>query len=271
MKLRDIVAEFLADLTRAQHRTNELSKRLSDRYRNDRLLRFFPVPNALLDEASVTLRFAPIESGAGAVEETPEAPSSSVELHPLLALRMAQAIAAPALKSLAQRLRAGHGADEEMRRNLAGALTSDAVVQKLSRRLQPVLQSFLERAASVGAEEALVKAARQELARSLAAALQEDKDFRALVSDLDATVSRALGESEVRETLVHGAAAAHALTALPTQLPAMDVAVDGPTLANFPEHAIQTITLKAKLRNYKWVIVEDRDGKPVEEDLLPEQ
>ena len=56
--LRDIAAAFLDSLAGAQHEANLYSKRLAVKYREDPLLKYFPVPNGLLDEADVTLRFA---------------------------------------------------------------------------------------------------------------------------------------------------------------------------------------------------------------------
>jgi hypothetical protein len=47
----------------------------------------------------------------------------------------------------------------------------------------------------------------------------------------------------------------------------MEVIVDAPTLAQLPEHAVQTLTLKAGLRKYRWSVV-DGDGAAATEDLL---
>src|SRR5262245_3185538 len=109
MKLRHIIAEFLADLTHAQHRANELSRRLSCQYRHDRLLRYFPVPNAELDEAVLTLRFAPREEEAAAAPAAGDAPPCPPEPHPLLALRLARGAVEAVTDRLARDVRGVDG------------------------------------------------------------------------------------------------------------------------------------------------------------------
>jgi hypothetical protein len=269
MKLRDVVAEFLADLTRAQHRTNELSKRLSEKYRDDRLLRFFPVPNALLDEAVVTLRFAPRGPDGDAAPAGPE-PREPVQPHPHLALRLAHAVAAAVAAGVGRRLRADDPAGEPGRR-MAAALTSDRVVDALAGRVRPALQAFVERAVAAGRTDELVESALRSIAPPLAEALAEDPDLAVHLRTVEAAVGEALAEPAggVRDALAAAAEAAQALAAVRESVPSLDVIVDSASLAQFPEHAIHTLTLKAKLRNYRWVVVE-REGRP-DDDLLPEQ
>jgi hypothetical protein len=273
MKLRDAAAALLADLTHAQHRTNELSKRLSSKYRDDRLLRFFPVPNALLDEAVVTLHFALREAAAEAAEPASEtAPQHSGEAHPHLALRLARSIVAPVCANLARHLRGGSDPHAGPRQKLADALVSESVVHAFAHRLQPPLHAFVERAVSSEAPDDLVEATLPHLAPALAGALREDEDLAAHVLDLDAVVAEAFNDSldVIRETLVHGAASAQALAALPAEIPQIEVILDGPALAQLPEHAIQTLTLKARLRQHQWTVVE-REGAAVAEDLVPKE
>jgi hypothetical protein len=270
MNLRDVVTTLLSDLTLAQHRANELANQLGAKYRDDRLLRFFPVPNALLEEAVVTLRFAPRASEQeAATPEAGPAPMRPGEPHPSLALRLATAIVAPVCALLAERLRGAQGPARGRRRVLADALASDAVVRTLARRSQPLVHAFLERAAGAGPAGESPAPLLRELAPTLARALREDADLVEHLPDLEAAVAKALDDSRdaVHEALVHGAAAARALAEVAARIPQMEVIVDAPTLAQLPEHAVQTLTLKAGLRKYRWSVV-DGDGAAATEDLL---
>lgn len=56
--LSDLLGALLIDLARAQHLSNEYSKRLGEIYKIDPLLRVFPVPNGYLTEVTVDLQMA---------------------------------------------------------------------------------------------------------------------------------------------------------------------------------------------------------------------
>jgi hypothetical protein len=66
-----LIGGFLIDLAKAQHMSNEYSKRLGEIYKNDPLLRVFPVPNGCINGVTMELK-AGIQ-GIGVVNNPPEA------------------------------------------------------------------------------------------------------------------------------------------------------------------------------------------------------
>lgn len=66
ISLRALLAAVLRDVAAAQNQSNYYSARvLADRYRDDELLRMFPVPNAFLGELEITLQFMVAGTGDG--------------------------------------------------------------------------------------------------------------------------------------------------------------------------------------------------------------
>jgi len=66
-----LIGGFLIDLARAQHMSNEFSKRLGEIYKKDPLLRVFPVPNGYI--GTVTMELKAGIQGIGVVGDPPEA------------------------------------------------------------------------------------------------------------------------------------------------------------------------------------------------------
>jgi len=69
--ISNLIGGFLIDLAKAQHMSNEFSKRLGEIYKSDPLLRVFPVPNGCINGVTMELK-AGIQ-GVGVVNNPPEA------------------------------------------------------------------------------------------------------------------------------------------------------------------------------------------------------
>lgn len=273
-KLEEVIAAFLADLTRAQDGANELSKRMSERYRTDKLLRFFPVPNALLEEAEVELRFGVLEpelSGErleGSNGMPPMQPSASAVRE--LVRRVARTLAG----ELRREALSAQVPERELQTRVAEALASNRVEQALADHLH----ARLDEALSAGrAESALLDADEnrpsapapelfEELKRSASQALSADPDLGRVLGDVEAAVARSVDAQRERiaRELTGFDARLQRLEAARSLPSSMNVTVDAERLQNFPDHAVHSIKLKARLRNYQWVIV--KDG---EEALVP--
>jgi hypothetical protein len=265
--LRSIIAAFLADLTCAQHRANLLSEKLSWDYRNHTLLRFFPVPNALLEEAEVTLRFAvdstETEDGAcGRMQRATVLPISRV-----LVADAAGEIAVFLQEALAERLMSCAAA--EHRKALVERLQRE--LRSLRLRLIPGLESAVLLQSSRPDEGAFRARTHDALRQALLGLIGADEDLATVTDSVPALIETVLagpvGEHAF-QSLERVVASGSAIAEEASAFPATRVIVSAADLGGFPDYAVHSLRLKARLRNYKWVIT--REGDPAGDQLLPE-
>lgn len=57
-RLNEVIAAILSSLSRAQHQSNLLSADLAHEYQNDKIMKYFSLPNATMSEAEINLRYA---------------------------------------------------------------------------------------------------------------------------------------------------------------------------------------------------------------------
>ncbi|MCA8396518.1 hypothetical protein [Burkholderia cepacia] len=227
--LRDIAAAFLDSLAGAQHEANLYSKRLAVKYREDPLLKYFPVPNGLLDEADVTLRFA-VPPGADGDE------------------RASRLDAAGA---------AGGGADPAHDR--IDALRSSRVVRELGGNLHALLGDALTQAMRgtpptrdalrAGLLDLLHASLDDGLADVFDAHERADAGHASFEGTVDASWDALRGLIEAAAERQRG------IQAETARVPSLAVTLDPAALQGIPSEFVQTLTLRAKLRNYKWVLV----------------
>lgn len=264
-RLRDIIAAFLADLTVAQHLSNERSKWLANYYKHDKILRFFPVPNGLLDEATLTLRFLPLGMTADA---EPAVPPHAVEPSRRSVQLLASAMAAPLGQALAAELDESGASTEAAA--VAVGLRSPRGQEQLTAMIQPGLEQYLQAAATGGSTEKLRREALAGAVRALAQGLAADTMAAAVLPDAQAAAQRAAENSrEALDALLTRAGSfMQALNATERAVPDVAVTLDPERITAFPDYAVQSLTLRATLRNYKWIVVEE--GGQREDQLVPE-
>ncbi|WP_321966351.1 hypothetical protein [Burkholderia cepacia] len=269
--LRDIAAAFLDSLAGAQHEANLYSKRLAVKYREDPLLKYFPVPNGLLDEADVTLRFA-VPPGADGDER-----ASRLDMDTLAAdaLPSQVAVADLATEAGALLLRDLAGALGRMRgaRGAAGAagggadpahdridaLRSSRVVRELGGNLHALLGDALTQAMRgtpptrdalrAGLLDVLHASLDDGLADVFDAHERADAGHTSFEGTVDASWDALRGLIEAAAERQRG------IQAETARVPSLAVTLDPAALQGIPSEFVQTLTLRAKLRNYKWVLV----------------
>lgn len=267
-QLSHIIAAFLTDLTYAQDESNEYSKRLAPKYQKDEILRFFPVPNGVLTEAVVTLRFAPLEPVASKPPPVQSAFTLSSRAIESLANALAGILAAAIAGEISQASMEGD------RLALYRALTGERGAMQLAAPLLPIAEEFLRTCMEEGSTEAAWRRAGRQLRASLGPTLSSDATVQRVYPDRGSIIrlgERAYDNASVtiEKLLAQSGAYVHALSATRDVIPDVRVTIDAERLREFPDHAVQTLTLKATLRNYKWVVVTEAGGKQ-SEHLVPE-
>lgn len=253
-KLSDIMAAFLEDLTYAQDASNVYSTKLAAKYRDDKYLKYFPVPNGLLDEAVITLRFMADGTESGSTDTRSH---RSREPSDSLVLRLSIAIARVVGEAIASHLEKGDGASEMA--SLALALRSAEGANKLARYFARDARDYLRGCAQAEEPEPSLAATLDALAKACVGALRSDVGVSKSVEDIGAVTAESFKgahgalDSLLKQTGEHF----RSLNDIRTSTEDLRVLIDNGRMAVFPDGAIQTITLKATLRDYKWVIKEE--------------
>jgi hypothetical protein len=245
--LKDIVAAFLDSLTGAQQEANLYSKGLAEKYRVDPLLRFFPVPNGLAYEAEITLHFVVPQEGPASPQDPPQVGAGRPSM--VAVTDLAGQVSRLALQQVAQLLERS-GSSE-----LANAVQADRVAQELARRLHPLADRWLRQAMNGGdAAEAELSA---ELVRRLADALGDN--IPGVKDQLEEAVRAGL--PQIHQALREVAERQRHVQAETAQFSSLPVTLDASSLQGIPIELVHTLRLRAKLRNYKWVLVGDGDDR----------
>lgn len=255
-KLSEIMAAFLADLNYAQDSSNEYSKELAFKYRDDKFLKYFPVPNGLLDEAVITLRFM-----TEGTESAPPPPPSNRHREPSESLvgRLSVAIGRIVGEAVASHLEESKTVTATP--TLAQALRSAQGAYKLSRHFTRDARLYLNECSPAEATDVARNATIEALAKSCASALGSDPDVSEAIEDIGATTAESFKSIHEALNLLLKRTGEH-LRALNDVRPTtqdLKVLMDNGRLSTFPDFAVQTITLKATMRDFKWVIKEE-DG-----------
>ncbi|WP_321782721.1 hypothetical protein [Burkholderia pyrrocinia] len=266
--LRDIAAAFLDSLAGAQHEANLYSKRLAVKYREDPLLKYFPVPNGLLDEAEVTLRFA-VPPGADGDERASRLDADAL---PADAMPSQVAVADLAMEAGTLLLRdlagalgrvrgasgaAGTGGD--LARERIDALRSSRVARELAGNLHALIGDALTQAlrgtppSPDALRAGLLDVLDASLGDSLSGAFDADDREDAERASFEAAVDAS--GAALHGLIVAAAERQREIQAETARVPSLAVALDAATLQGIPAEFVQTLTLRAKLRNYKWVLV----------------
>ena len=266
--LRDAVAAILADVTRAQNQANLLSRSLSETYRDDHLLRVFPVPNAQLAGLTLDLRFAVVPVRAAAAGEAADddaaspGPASRAQAHPpssafhALAHRLAETALGETAGAVPESAPAAPGA------GVRGQLRSPRTVSALAGHLAGALQKWYERlgpdAAGRPVEE-LSAEALKEVGEVLRDALVADPGLQEAVGGPRPLVSavRSRCGAPLRETLEDFLRHARSVEVGLAEVPDFEVVLDTDALARLPEHALQTLRLRIALDEYRWMVAEN--------------
>lgn len=280
--LREIAAAFLDSLAGAQHEANLYSKQLAVKYREDPLLKYFPVPNGLLDEAEVTLHFMVPPTVENDGQTTPAALPVGVAPSRVAVADLAMAAGRALLRDLANALEHEHAGSGEREREhehrhqheqdheLAEALRSHRVARELAARLRDLMGDALTQAmhGMPMPQDELRAGLLDELEQSLGGSLSDacaPEDRTAFVRSRFSTVIDANWPALLR--MIDAAAARQRDIQTETaRLPALPVQLSAAALHGIPADLVQTLTLRAKLRNYKWVLI--GEGEHEHDELI---
>lgn len=259
--LRDAVAAILADVTRAQNQANLLSRNLSETYRDDHLLRVFPVPNAQLAGLTLDLRFAvvpsdrPAADGGAGTARGPRARPPASAFH-ALAFRLAETV----LEATADVIPTTTPRDTRLA--FQAELRSRRAATALASHLAPVIQRWHERLTLDDCEKpvsTLAAEALKEVGAVLRDHLVRDPALQEAFGGIPATVEAVRKEcgTPLRKALERFLNHTRTVEVGLAAIPDFDVILDTEALARLPQHALQTLRLRIGLDEYRWMVAEN--------------
>jgi hypothetical protein len=283
--LHKILTTILIDITKAQHAANVFSRQLSRQYKDDKILRSFPVPNALISTIDINLKYGVSEDS----EFPPNTSASDAKLDDCypstnVFFKVGHIFAAVVLNKVTEQLKEKTLPEEqperEKRQKILESLQSEKIRGALGNEIGDSLNNWYRFLRGDNEEESDneeqinrgIAEVQQTIAETLLSniALQEQflpEDFKAFEDEESAFwqelkgifepfLSKLLTEIKIRNFLINDLLIDQSL----------NVFVEADKLKNLPGHALQSMNIKVNLRNYKCVLIKPGD----EEDLVPE-
>ncbi|GEM_PF-2515673 len=284
--LHEILSSILIDITKAQHAANVFSRQLSKQYKDDKLLRSFPIPNALISTIDLTLRY-------GVSEDLVPPPNSSVsdtmldEFYPSINrfLKVGHLLAAVVLNKVTEELKDKDFPEElsepEKRLKILESLRSEKIRGELGNEIGESLNKWYRFLRSDNEEELdskeEINRAIAEVKQTVSAILLSNINLRQQLLPEDFTGAFEDNQSNFWQSI--NPFLSQSIAKIFTEIriinslrrealnnKAMNVFVEANQLKKLPEHSLQSMNIKIELQNYKCVVIEPGD----EEELVPE-
>ncbi|WP_446395585.1 hypothetical protein [Coleofasciculus sp. E1-EBD-02] len=284
--LHEILSSILIDITKAQHAANVFSRQLSKQYKDDKLLRSFPIPNALISTIDLTLRY-------GVSEDLVPPPNSSVsdtmldEFYPSrnLFFKVGHLSAAVVLNKVTEELKDKDFPEElsepENRLKILEALRSEKIRGELGNEIGESLNQWYRFLRSANEEELdseeEINRAIAEVKQTVSAILLSNinlkqqlspENFTGVFEDYQSNFWRQV-DAFWRQLIAQLFTEIRIINSLIREAlnnKALNVFAETNQLKKLPEHSLQLMNIKIELQNYKCVVIEPGD----EEELVPE-
>ncbi|OWV01801.1 hypothetical protein [Fibrobacter sp. UWR2] len=220
-KLKTVIASILNAIDSAQHQSNLTTSKLAKQYSKDELLKYLQLPNAVMSEVDITLRYAVEEFIEGNTLNTTKK-LQSIEPQITLNRSANQATA----EKLIDKLRTSLPEKEAL------ILDDDIKRKALISRVQETLYAS-------GIEKKSADDTSTAVAKVLSSSLLGD-------TEISSSQKKALSDiiTNERQNIENFTA---------EQIGELEVIVDGTTLSGLSPEVIQTLHITTKLENYRWV------------------
>lgn len=249
-KLNEVITVILSSLSTAQHQSNKVSKQFAESYQTDEIMKYFALPNATMSEADITLRYAIKDLVETAMPHFAIPQDISSE------------------SRFAARIRAFKIIDLLMHNEKIQALFkgTDINVRHVAMSCVNNISQVIYEGNKIGLDE-------KEITKEIANALQKEFDKYPEIADQFATVfPKVINSSEVVKTIYACIKDDIDNIKIPINKPKgaskktkdssdtmqdLEIIIDNEVLQKLPESVIQTIHLKATLKNYRWLVTEN--------------
>jgi len=249
-KLNEVVTAILSSLSTAQHQSNQISKQFAESYQTDEIMKYFALPNATMSEAEITLRYA--------INEMVDADTlQSVKKYDI-----------SNESRYAARIRAVKIIDTLRNNDKIQALfdgTDNNVHDALKSHTDEISQIIYEGNKNGRSTEEIIKEILGILEKNFSISFENTKQIKN--NSLKATKTNKIIEDIspfIKENIENLKAPSHQQNGLRNAAPDsssipkdLDIIIDNDILQKLPESVIQTIHIKAAIKNYRWLVTEN--------------
>lgn len=220
-KLNEVISAILSSLNNAQHQSNKSSRSLADSYKNDDIMKYFALPNASLSEVDITLKYAIKDVGKNTVPQDTDLGNSQAE----------------SLYSIRQKVTSSIDLIMQNETVQGKIRSSNANAKETENRLVDDISRYIY-------QEKQKKKSHEEIAdgvtKKCQTVLGEDMNLKSILNQGAVSLMESVAAEEGDGT--------------GTPIDDVEVIVDNDILQGLPESIIQTIQLKARMKNYNWIV-----------------
>ncbi|WP_163438552.1 hypothetical protein [Fibrobacter succinogenes] len=240
-KLNSVIASILDSLDSAQHKSNLTTSQLAEQYRTDNTLKYLQLPNAVMSEVDITLRYAinsysnPVMLKKSLTESNDATLAKEAKFTPKVLNRTAN-------RTVAENLYAK--LEPNLSRNAKEILADSTKKEILISRIQDTLYTSGKNQKSADdTTTAVLKTINESLSENNEVATAEKKALTDLIANARQRVFTVSASEDIGD---------------------LDVIIDANALADMPEEAIQTLHITTKMQNYRWIEGDTGEFVPVD-------
>lgn len=240
-KLNSVIASILDSLDSAQHKSNLTTSKLAEQYKTDNTLKYLQLPNAVMSEIDITLRYAinnystPVMLKKSLTETSESATAKEATFTPKVLNRSAN-------RTIAENVYAK--LEPNLSKNTKELLADSRKKEILISRIQDTLYTSGKNQKSADdTTTAVLKTINESLSENGETVTADKKALSNLIANGRQKVYTISSSDDIGE---------------------LDVIIDANALAEMPADAIQTLHITTKMENYRWIEGDSGEFVPVD-------
>ena len=239
-KLNSVIASILDSLDNAQHKSNLTTSQLAEQYKTEDTLKYLQLPNAVMSEVDITLRYA-----INNFSNTVMLKKSATEANESTLLKEAtftpKVLNRTANRTVAENVYAK--LEPNLSKSAREILADSAKKEILISRIQDTLYTSGKNLKSADdTTTAVLKTINESLSENNEVATADKKALSNLIANSRQKVYTISASDDISD---------------------LDVIIDANALAEMPAEAIQTLHITTKMQNYRWVEGDTGEFVPV--------
>jgi hypothetical protein len=240
-KLNSVIASILDSLDSAQHKSNLTTSKLAEQYKTDNTLKYLQLPNAVMSEVDITLRYAintystPVMLKKSLTETSESAEVKEATFTPKVLNRSAN-------RTIAENVYAK--LEPNLSKSAKEILADSSKKEILIGRIQDTLYTSGKNQKSADdTTTAVLKTINESLSENGETITADKKALSNLIANGRQKVYTISSSDEIGD---------------------LDVIIDANALAEMPADAIQTLHITTKMKNYRWIEGDSGEFVPVD-------
>lgn len=240
-KLNSVIASILDSLDSAQHKSNLTTSKLAEQYKTDNTLKYLQLPNAVMSEVDITLRYA-INTYSNTVMLKKNLTETSESAEVKEATFTPKVLNRSANRTIAENVYAK--LEPNLSKSAKEILADSSKKEILISRIQDSLYTSGKNQKSADdTTTAVLKTINESLSENGEAVTADKKALSNLIANGRQKVYTISSSEDIGD---------------------LDVIIDANALAEMPADAIQTLHITTKMKNYRWIEGDSGEFVPVD-------